>query len=213
MGHLQEFSNQLLNWIKNIPGIAPVIINLILGVALLFFGYKLFRYWLFLLGAQVGYTLGIGLATWLKLNAFGALIVCVLFILAMGLLYWSSIRFSFALAGFSIASLFARHYGGFFTDDITLFTLLAGIAGAILSYLFVRVFLIIGTAAYGALITSDAIFALINNGEAGEFIFSNLRFSPNATMPLVITTIGLGLVAFWYQYKSSHGGSSIKVFF
>lgn len=215
MSKLDQFTAQLLDYLKKIPGLAPVLLNLLLGGLLLFFGYKLFRYWLFLLGAQVGYNLALQLTQWLQLTASASLLIIVVFILGMGLLYWSSVRFSFALAGFSMGAMFARHYGGFLTKNPNLlFILLVGVVTAVLAYLFVRHFLIVGTAAYGALIASDSLYALMTQSLSGSFIHSQFKLL-NQSVPVVLValTLVLSTIGIWWQLRSSQGGSKIRVFF
>lgn len=213
MQALDRFAQTLAGFVQKIPGLSAVAFNLLFGAVLLFLGYRLFRLWLFVLGAQSGYALARAIVQRFHLDLTPSVLIYILCILALAILYWVSQRYSIAASGFSLGLLLARHYGGLFVRHVNIFVMLgAALVCAVLAYIFSRIFIIVGTVAYGSLLFCDGLYALALNKAA----FSFVRSVPNwQTLPAlaVVLCLVLFVLGFIYQYRVSGRGTRVALFF
>lgn len=212
MDSINEYVGIVVDFFDNVPTLVPIFLSLILGAVLIIWGYKLFRLWLFAFGAQSGYSLGLLIAERASLSGSLEYIVIGICVLAIALLFWVSLRFSFAVAGFALGAFLISHYGKLILETNSIWAILAGgMVGAVLAYLFIRLFIVAGTSIYGAFMLTDGLYSLVFKSEAGSFL--QLQGTPDATAKLIITILTLVFIVlgFIYQYNISGKGKLIKV--
>jgi hypothetical protein len=177
------------------------IVAILIGLAVCFFGYRLFRILLPLAGLVVGYAFGAGLVQpdqWLLAILMGVVVAIVFAVLAW--MFWSlSVIIGGALLGFGLGWQIGILL--FVPGVIPLIiAVVVAIAAAVLFAKLRKVGIMILTAANGA---SAAIYGL---GLLLPFLGLNSR--PNIIATLVI--IVLGVVGFFVQY-SMHKAQDLYV--
>lgn len=212
MDTINEYVSKVVDFFNNVPGLVPIFISILLGATLIVWGYKLFRLWLFAFGAQSGYSLGTMIVDQASITGTLSYIIIGLCVIGIALLFWASLRFSFAVAGFALGAFLVYHYGMlvFATDSIWTI-LVGGIVGGLLAFLFIRLFIVAGTSIYGAFILTDGLYSLVYKTPAGAYL--NLEGTPDTTIKLISTglTLLFILLGFIYQYNISDKGKGIKV--
>lgn len=212
MDMINEYVSKVVDFFNNVPGLVPIFLSILLGAVLIVWGYKLFRLWLFAFGAQSGYSLGAMIVDKASITGTLSYIIIGLCVLGIALLFWASLRFSFAVAGFALGAFLIYHYGMliFATDSIWTI-LVGGIVGGILAYLFIRLFIVAGSSIYGAFLLTDGLYALVYRTPAGAYL--NLENTPDTTIKLITTglTILFIVLGFVYQYNITNKGKNIKV--
>ncbi len=213
MPQIERFFAEVQHFFAQLPNISLVLVNLLLGLVLMFWGYRLFRLWLLVLGAQTGYLLAGRILQHLHISEnTTVLLVSILAALGFAIFYSVSLRLSFAMAGFSLGLLVARHYGGFFFSHVNQYVLLAcGLVGALLAYFFVRLLITAGCAFYGTLYFTDSLYALVLNQGSGNYILTH--WSRPGALPIVLLFLGLAccVLSFLFQYRSSHKLGRIRL--
>lgn len=212
MDIIQAFFEGVTSYISSIPQIVPILLTLIAGVALVGWGYSLFRLWLTILGVIVGYQLGSELATFLSLDSWPYVLVVALITIAMSLFFWLALKFSIFVAAFFYGMFLVRYFSiTLFAWDERIMTLVAGLVLAILAVVFLKIFIIAATAISGAYLVSDGIFSLLQNTEAGGWIneLSPARDPIPIIMVFILVTVStLGIM---YQFKRSGRGRGIRL--
>lgn len=209
---IQKFLDRITEYVASIPNIVPLLLTLMVGVALLAWGYSLFRLWMTLLGIWAGYTAGTMLAGFLDLDGWPYALVVILITLAMTLFFWLAVKLSIFAAGFFFASYVVRFFSiTLFGLDERLVNLIVGLVLAILATIFLKIFIIAATAISGAYLVSDAVYNLILNTEAGTWI--NEIAPARDPIPIIITflLVALSVLGIFYQYRKSGGGSRIRL--
>lgn len=212
MDVINQYVEMIVEYFNNLTGLVPIFLSIALGAVLIIWGYKLFRLWLFAFGAQSGYSLGTMIVDRADITGTLSYIIIGICILAIALLFWVSLRFSFAVAGFALGAFLMYHYGMLVFGVNSIWAILiGGILCGVLAYLFIRLFIVAGTSIYGAFMLSDGLHSLIFKTEAGAYL--NVQETPDATVSLVLTglTIVFIVLGFIYQYNISDKGKRIKV--
>lgn len=212
MDQLNSIFSDVVAFFEGVPNLVTLLLSVLVGALMLIWGYKIFRVWLFLFGAQSGLALGRLIVEKAHIGGTLAYALIALMIVAISVLFWVSLRFSFAVAGFALGAWLIWHYGSRFIPDFSLwFVLIGAVAGAVLAYLFVRLFIIIGTSVYGAFLLTDGIFALITKAKAGSYL--GLASVGESTLSLVMTLLTLLFIVMGclYQFNTSKKGKNIKV--
>ena len=137
------------------------IIAIIIGVLMCFFGYRLFRVWLavagLFLGAYLGYYLGrqLGGDVW---PVVGLVVVGVLLAVVAYWLYKLGAVLVGALLGASLVLVVANSFG---VDPLWWTAAIGAAAGGLIAGLFVKEFIIAGSALNGATMLTVGVYALI----------------------------------------------------
>ncbi|MFC2081556.1 TMEM198/TM7SF3 family protein [Candidatus Bipolaricaulota bacterium] len=169
------------------------LVSIACGIILCFFGYRWFRFVLFLMGFFAGFTAGF---------LGGAMSpVGILLGLVLGILLGFIFRFVYYLGLFVLGAFFGLILGVFVAPPAALlFALLGGIAAVvfhkvavIFSTSFVGSFLIV-TSAFG-LATGKNLFMMAFE----SYVFPTFALDPDQLMLVVGLTIGLGLVGVLVQ--------------
>ena len=209
---IQTFFDGILEYVASIPNIVPILFTLILGIALVGWGYSLFRLWLTVVGVWAGYVLGSELAGFLELDGWPYAIVVILITVAMSLFFWLAVKLSIFVAGFFFGVYVVRFF------SITLFgleenvvNLIVGLALAILAVIFLKIFIVSATAISGAYLVADAIHSLIENTDAGSWLgdIAPARDPIPIIMTFLVVTVSvLGII---YQYRRTSSGQGIRL--
>ncbi|HPJ02119.1 MAG TPA: DUF4203 domain-containing protein [Candidatus Limiplasma sp.] len=137
------------------------IVAILIGLLMCFFGYRLFRVWLFVaglfLGAYLGYYLGrqIGGDVWPIVGA--AVIGIALAALAYWLYKVGAVLIG-ALLGASLVLVVLNSLG---VDPVWWTAAIGAVAGALIAGLFIKEFIIVGSALNGATMATVGVYALI----------------------------------------------------
>lgn len=209
---IQEFLDAILEYIASIPNIVPILITLIIGVALVGWGYNLFRLWLTILGVWVGYQLGTELSVFLELDGWPYALVVILITLAMSLFFWLAVKLSIFVAGFFFGMYVVRYFSiTLFGLEENIVNLIIGLVLAILAVIFLKFFIIAATAISGAYLVSDAVYGLIQNTDAGAWLG---EIAPaRDPIPIVMTflLVTVSVLGILYQYKRTRSGKGIRL--
>lgn len=209
---IQEFFDGITSYIASIPNIVPIMLTLLAGVALVGWGYSLFRFWLTILGLLVGYYLGTELAQFLELDSWPYVIVVILLAVAMSLFFWLAVKFSLFVAGFFYGMFLVRYFAiTLFGWDERIVILAGGLILAILSLVFLRIFIIAATAISGAYLVSDAVFSLIQNTDAGAWLGEVSPARDPIPIIMVFILIAVSTLGIMYQYKRTASGKGIRL--
>ena len=158
LNDLELFINHLLNIIEQFNSILfetwPV--ALIVGIALCFFGFKIFRFSLFIFGFIIGATIGLGIGE-IILKPWGGIVGSIIIGLLGGYGFLFLIRIAGFLAGIFIGSIL----GVFFLGQsawIIIVAILSGICGLfVLNY-----FIMASTSCWGAMLAIGSFFRFLN---------------------------------------------------
>lgn len=177
------------------------ILMIILGFILILKGSAIFRIWLTLAGLGSGYRLGITIAEWADLDGAGRWVLVAVLAVLIALLYALALKISFFLAGISSGYYLAWALAGFFNIDIhilvaILVAILVGFFAAAMRYHFIM----IATAATGALLLIDAVVGVIRKVEPFTVIWQEIeQWKIGQSLTLLILTIALTLFGYMLQ--------------
>lgn len=212
MEMIQAFIESITSYISSIPQIVPILLSLIIGIALVGWGYSLFRFWLTILGVVVGYYLGTELATFLALDSWPYVLVVLLITIAMSLFFWLAVKFSIFVAAFFYGMFLVRYLSiTLLAWDERITTLVGGVILAILAVAFLKIFIVAATAISGAYLVSDAIFSLLQNTEAGEWLGELSPARDPIPIIMVFILVGVSILGIMYQYKRTGNGRGIRL--
>jgi hypothetical protein len=158
LNDLELFVNRLLNIIEQFNSTLfetwPV--ALIVGIALCFFGFKIFRFSLFIFGFIIGATIGLGIGD-IILNPWGGIIGSII----IGLLGGYGFLFLIRIAGFLAGVFIGSILGVFFLGQsawIIIVAILSGICGLF----FLNYFIMASTSCWGAMLAIGSFFRFLN---------------------------------------------------
>lgn len=212
MDMIQNFFQGITDYISGIPNIVPILITFIIGVALVGWGYSLFRVWLTILGLYVGYFLGSQLAQFLELDGWPYAIVVILITLAMSLFFWLAVKVSIFAAAFFYGTYLVRYFSiTIFDLEQNVVNIIVGLLVAVLAVAFLRLFIIAATAISGAYFVSDAVYSLIQNTEAGAWLSEVTPARDPIPVIMVILLIAISALGILYQYRRSGRGRGIRL--
>lgn len=158
LNDLELFVNRLLNIIEQFNSTLfetwPV--ALIVGIALCFFGFKIFRFSLFIFGFIIGATIGLGIGE-IILKPWGGIIGSII----IGLLGGYGFLFLIRIAGFLAGVFIGSILGVFFLGQsawIIIVAILSGICGLF----FLNYFIMASTSCWGAMLAIGSFFRFLN---------------------------------------------------
>ncbi|NJP41426.1 hypothetical protein HCH52_10235 [Oscillospiraceae bacterium HV4-5-C5C] len=213
---LQTDLSQIVAKLKQIYAGLPqqlvLLLTLAAGIALLIWGYKLFRVWLAVFGLLCGYYAGQYMGQKAGLEGWAALAISALLALAGAILFWLAIKFSVFLAAFFFGLYFMRYFSVSLFGYSNLWVYLAAaLVIAVLAVFFLRFFIIAATAWSGARLIVDSLYGLIAGAPAGSWLkyAEPLRqVYPTLLFVLMIVLITMGFI---YQYHRSGHGRRIRL--
>ena len=177
---LQQINNTLFDfW--------PVAIAV--GIALCFFGFKLFRFSVFIFGFIIGATIGLGIGDLLIKpwgGVFGSIIV--------GLLGGYGFLFIIRVAGFIIGVVLGGTVGVFFLGE-SVWVIPTAILSGLCAFFLLRFFIMASTSCWGALLAIGGFSRLLN---------LPIREHPDLMIisEAVLFAVGLGYQIFYYKKES-----------
>lgn len=176
---------------------------ILIGIAIIFFGYKVFRLLLIAGGFLLGVLIGQNLLTIADPN--GKMIAALLIGLVLALIANAIYSFGFVIVAGGLSAAFAylaiTQFGAL---DVTGVILIigAGIAGAIitLSFKLEKLIVVIACCVYGYLLVANGILRIVYNDN-----LPTIQQIPPATM-LVLIVLGAILFAFGANYQLERRG-------
>ena len=177
---LQQINNTLFDfW--------PIAIAV--GIALCFFGFKLFRFSVFFFGFIIGATIGLGIGD-LLIKPWGGIIGSVI----VGLLGGYGFLFIIRIAGFIIGVVLGGTVGVFFLGE-SIWVIPTAILSGLCAFFLLRFFIMASTSCWGALLAIGGFSRLLNLPIAE---YPDLMIISEA----VLFTVGLGYQLYYYNKKS-----------
>ncbi len=176
-------------------------VALLLGLAICFFGYQLFRFWLMAAGLQAGFYLGLWLGNQVLRNEVMIWVIAILCgILVAGLSY-VLVKIGAFIAGAAILVLLAALVLQLFGAPMNLYVLLiALLAGGLLGVFTVRPYLILATAANGAFLIADSIANLIAGHPLSKFFDVHKQMKTGVLALLLTGLIVLSILGAMVQF-------------
>ena len=158
LNDLKLFVNHLLNIIEQFNSILfetwPV--ALIVGIALCFFGFKIFRFSLFIFGFIIGATIGLGIGE-IILKPWGGIVGSII----IGLLGGYGFLFLIRIAGF-LAGIFIGSILGVFFLGQSAWIIIVAILSGICGLFFLNYFIMASTSCWGAMLAIGSFFRFLN---------------------------------------------------
>ena len=158
LNNLELFVNRLLNIIEQFNSTLfetwPV--ALIVGIALCFFGFKIFRFSLFIFGFIIGATIGLGIGD-IILKPWGGIIGSII----IGLLGGYGFLFLIRIAGF-LAGIFIGSILGVFFLGQSAWIIIVAILSGICGIFFLNYFIMASTSCWGAMLAIGSFFRFLN---------------------------------------------------
>jgi len=158
LNNLELFVNRLLNIIEQFNSTLfetwPV--ALIVGIALCFFGFKIFRFSLFIFGFIIGATIGLGIGD-IILKPWGGIIGSII----IGLLGGYGFLFLIKIAGF-VAGVFIGSILGVFFLGQSAWIIIVAILSGICGIFFLNYFIMASTSCWGAMLAIGSFFRFLN---------------------------------------------------
>ncbi len=170
----------------------------LIGLAVCFFGYRLFRIWLALAGLQAGFYLGLRLGGILFARQVPIILTAVVGAILLAGLFGLIYRIGAFLAGAGVLVLLLALILQLMPLDsnVRLYALLAAaLLGGILGVVLVRPFLILVTALNGAYLVADSVANLMIGTPIGQYVelhrtFGSVRLILLLTGILVLSILG-----------------------
>ena len=178
-GILQQINNTLFDfW--------PV--ALAVGIALCFFGFKLFRFSVFIFGFIMGATIGLGIGD-LLIKPWGGIIGAII----VGLLGGYGFLFIIRITGAIIGVVLGGILGVFFLGE-SVWVIPTAIISGLCAFFLLRFFIMASTSCWGALLAIGGLSRLLQlpiQENQGLLIISEA----------ILFTVGLGYQIFSYKKK------------
>ncbi|MDI9469808.1 MAG: DUF4203 domain-containing protein [Bacillota bacterium] len=209
---IQDLIQQFAELLGRLPNAIPLLFALVIGIALVGWGYTLFRVWLLSIGLWAGYQLADWLVQLADIEGDMRFLIVVLFTLAVALFLWLALRASIFVAAFILGAYIVRTLGiSILGIENRWVLLLGGLLAAVLAAAFVKLFIIAATAISGAYLTVDAIHGFVRSEEAGVWL--NMQ-DPARNFVLVVLLLLWIAIAFFgiaYQYRLTDRGKHIRL--
>jgi len=131
-------------------------VALIVGIALCFFGFKIFRFSLFIFGFIIGATIGLGIGD-LLFKPWGGIVGSLI----IGLLGGYGFLFLIKIAGFLVGIFLGSIVGVFFLGQSVWIIPIAILSG-ICALFFLRYFIMASTSCWGAMLAIGGFFRFLH---------------------------------------------------
>lgn len=174
----------------------------LLGLAVCFFGYRLFRFWLLVAGLQAGFILGLLLGSAVFRSEVVVMVVAILCgILAAGLSF-TLVKIGAFIAGAATLAMLAVLVMKLLGIPANIFVILAAvILGGLLAVFSVRPFLILATAANGAYLVADSAANLIGGYPLSQYLQTHTQIKPGAMALLLVGLVVLTVLGAAFQFR------------
>lgn len=163
-------------------------IALIVGIALCFFGFKIFRFSVFIFGFIIGATIGLGIGD-IFYKPWGGIVSSLI----IGLLGGYGFLFLIKIAGFLVGIFLGSIMGVFFLGQSVWIILIAIVSG-IFALFFLRHFIMASTSCWGAMLTIGGFFRFLHL-PLNEYQFLTLASE------IILFILGLGYQLFLFRKK------------
>ena len=164
-------------------------VALTVGIALCFFGFKLFRFSVFIFGFIIGATIGLGIGD-LLIKPWGGIIGAII----VGLLGGYGFLFIIRVTGAIIGVVLGGILGVFFLGE-SVWVIPTAIISGLCGFFLLRFFIMASTSCWGALLAIGGLSRLLN-----------LPIQENQDLLIIseaiLFTVGLGYQIFSYKKKS-----------
>jgi hypothetical protein len=164
-------------------------VALTVGIALCFFGFKLFRFSVFIFGFIIGATIGLGIGD-LLIKPWGGIIGAII----AGLLGGYGFLFIIRVTGAIIGVVLGGILGVFFLGE-SVWVIPTAIISGLCGFFLLRFFIMASTSCWGALLAIGGLSRLLN-----------LPIQENQDLLIIseaiLFTVGLGYQIFSYKKKS-----------
>ena len=165
-------------------------VALTIGIALCFFGFKIFRFSVFIFGFIIGATIGLGIGNYL-LTPWGGIIGA----LVAGVLGGYGFLFIIKVAGFIAGVILGSMVSMFFLGQ-SVWIIPSAIVSGLCAFFMLRFFIMASTACWGALLAIGGFSRLLH-----------LPISEHQSLIIaseaVLFTVGIGYQIFFYRKKKS----------
>jgi hypothetical protein len=202
-----------MSWILGLTSItvtdqAIYAILLLIGLVICFFGYRIFRVFLFLAGLQVGFILGLWLGGMLFSSQLVVLIVAILAGIVLALISGILLKIGGFLAGAGVLAILAAFVLQLLkiTDSNTrlIVFLVAAIIGGLLGVFAVKPFLILVTAVNGAYLVADSVLNLVGGYPASQYLQMHGQLSTLELVLLLAGVIILAILGAMVQFRAAY---------
>jgi len=178
-----------------------VVLGLI-GLAICFFGYRLFRFWLMAAGLQAGFVLGLWLAGLIFRSEVLIIVVAILFGVLLAALSFALVRLGAFIAGAAALAMLAILVMRLLGIPVNLYVALgAMLLGGLLAAFSLRPFLILATAVNGAYLVADSAANLIGGYPLGQYLQTHTQMKPGALALLVVGLSVLTVLGAAFQFR------------
>ena len=164
-------------------------VALTVGIALCFFGFKLFRFSVFIFGFIIGATIGLGMGD-LVMKPWGGIIGAVI----VGLLGGYGFLFIIRIAGSLIGVVLGGIIGAYFLGE-SVWVIPTAILSGLCAFFLLRFFIMASTSCWGALLAIGGLSRLLQ---------LPIREHPDLLIvsEAILFAVGLGYQIFSYKKKS-----------
>ena len=212
INQIQTLIKEGFDFLKGLPDGIPLLLALVIGIAMVGWGYTLFRVWLLGVGIWAGYQGALWLVDRVQVAGDMRFIVTVLVTIASALFLWLALRASIFVAGFLIGAMVIRTLGiSLFGIDNRWLLLIGGLLAAVLAAAFIKLFIILATAISGAYLTVDAIHGFIRAQAAGNWLRLSTPAREFVPIVLLLLWIAIALFGFAYQYRLTGRGRQVRL--
>jgi hypothetical protein len=163
-------------------------IALIVGIALCLFGFKIFRFSVFIFGFIIGATIGLGIGD-IFYKPWGGIVSSLI----IGLLGGYGFLFLIKIAGFLVGIFLGSIMGVFFLGQSVWIILIAIVSG-ICALFFLRYFIMASTSCWGAMLTIGGFFRFLHL-PLNEYQLLTLASE------IILFILGLGYQLFLFRKK------------
>ncbi len=209
---IQDLIQQIAELLGRLPDAIPLLFALVIGIALVGWGYTLFRVWMLSIGLWTGYMLADWLVNLADIQGDMRFLIIVLITLAVALFLWLALRASIFVAAFILGAHILRTLGiSLFGLENRWVLLLGGLLAAVLAAAFIKLFIIAATAISGAYLTVDAIHGFVRGEEAGVWLNLQDPARDFVLIVLLLLWIAVALFGIAYQYRLTGRGRHVRL--
>ena len=204
---IQELLRELLATLGDLPSALQGVslgIGILIGLVQCFWGYRLFRVVLGIVGFVIGAALGWALGLSFIGEQWGAILGAILGgIIGAGLLSMLYFLGVFVMGGLLGAMLGATLLGVLGLDQIPWLLLVLGIIGGIIAVIFQRAMIILSTAFSGSWSVVTGIAYFLGAGYAWSDLPAGLRGMSWHTVAVLLGWLALGIIGSVVQFSTA----------